>query len=132
MRELRFRVWVVEQQEMSKPFGFDDLQAGCWWQGDPDEEHIVTIPDDIGIGFDTLWFMEWTGINDKHGHPIFEGDIIYQEGKGEYEVRWSKMACAYMLVNPEEEADQRWLKQGYQDEYEIWRNTYEVQDRWHR
>ena len=54
MREIKFRAW--NGVEMSEPF---DLN-----KGDPD-----TFP--LGLPH-----MQYTGLEDKNGNPVYEGDIV--------------------------------------------------------
>jgi uncharacterized phage protein (TIGR01671 family) len=60
MRKMKFRVWDNENY-LSSPFDFYDVISG----------HIE-FTDDCQV-------MQYTGINDKNGKEIFEGDIIQIE-----------------------------------------------------
>lgn len=55
MREIKFRYWDTDGQ-MSKPFTLQETTGNEKW--------------------DKLIPMQYTGIKDKHGREIYEGDIV--------------------------------------------------------
>lgn len=61
-----------------------------------------------------------TGIYDSSGIEIFEGDIIYQEHKEVYIVKWDKKKKAFVLVKKGYET--RYLKKDYQKNYHIFKD----------
>ena len=67
MREIKFRAWDKENKKMSKPFGLFDIYAGR------DEAYL---PDYTRFGEDNLIIQQYTGLKDKNGEEIYEGDIL--------------------------------------------------------
>lgn len=72
MRELRFRAWDKKRKKMSQPFTFEDLVS--------DFGHCICIAqeDDYCFDLDDCIILQWTGLVDKNGVEMYEGDI--QEG----------------------------------------------------
>ena len=65
MRELKFRAWDERWEFMTAKVSFEDLQNG--FVGLYGEDNIV---------------MQYTGLKDKNGKEIFEGDILtHNSGK---------------------------------------------------
>ena len=60
MREIKFRAWNKEKAKMDKNFRFDEFN-------------------DVNDYFadDDFVFMQYTGLKDKNGKEIYEGDIAH-------------------------------------------------------
>ena len=59
MREIKFRAWDKEQAKMKKDFRFDEFNDVNGYFADND-----------------FVFMQYTGLKDKDGKEIYEGDIV--------------------------------------------------------
>lgn len=72
-REIKFRIWDIENKEMLK---VQELDFEPTFYGG----RIAIRPDQYNDYFDTedMILMQYTGLHDKNGKEIYEGDLVQQ------------------------------------------------------
>ena len=61
MRKIKFRHWDGKKMRIYEPVQFEEDHLWSW--------------DDVNNS-DTGWLMQYTGLKDKNGKEIYEGDVI--------------------------------------------------------
>lgn len=82
MREIRFRVW--DGEDMISPDYIDRHGYGHWKSN--------SIPN----ASDKL--MQFTGLLDKNGKEIYEGDIVRNNHNANFYVFWQEDECRWRLL----------------------------------
>ena len=84
MREIKFRAWSTADNEMFYDVYFDNLEVWIW--NDTETEIIGDILPNTMLKQAHL--MQFTGLLDKHGKEIYEGDVLRNPSGHTFEITW--------------------------------------------
>lgn len=100
MREIKFRAWHKERQKI---LGVFDINFRTPATVQVLDENYV-LYDEL---FDCIELMQYTGMHDKNGVPIFEGDIIkdhigigvveYSEKRASFRANYKDGTCKWFI-----------------------------------
>ena len=80
----KFRVW---DKEFKQYWTDEEIKENAAWLLFPDNDNIENIE-----------IEQCTGIKDKNGKPVFEGDILSDYDGFKFLVRWNALELKYMFI----------------------------------
>lgn len=90
-REIKFRAWHKDLKKMFK-IGQITLEEGTW-NFEPNDRGFIGMSIPYQPSF---VLMQYTGLHDKNGKEIYEGDIV-GDNKIKWIVKWNKHRMGFSL-----------------------------------
>ena len=96
MREIKFRAWATQEEKMYYDVFFDNLEVTRI--DDKNEFELIgdVYPDGV---MPQAILMQYTGLHDKTGQEIYEGDRVaisfFGEGFEKADIKWNDKRCGY-------------------------------------
>lgn len=124
MREIKFRVWDKETKRL---FVLGDGHDTFMFL--PSGASYYNLQN--GSGGDDYDLMQFTGLNDKTGKEIFEGDIctgMFYPGKSSSQLTYSVefLDGGFQFINIHDSTDGHWFSEFLHDSIEVIGNIYET------
>lgn len=112
MREIKFRAWLKETKEMIPVYDIS-------WNKD------MINTEGPWRFFDEVVLMQYTGLKDKNGVEIYEGDIVNCREYGFGKIEWNEEdACFYFYAVYKGGFDEEYIYD-YLEDMEVIGNIYE-------
>jgi len=103
MREIKFRAWNWKEKEMGW-VAILDIGGGWVTVGvDPDLQENSVGCDQQAVDWDIQYvkLMQFTGLKDKRGKEIFEGDITESNNGRRWKIVWEDKGATFVMVSLE-------------------------------
>lgn len=101
MKEIKFRAW---DKKNNKILSGEELIRNCIMVS-PANGHLINYKVPMIFYGEDFELMQFTGLKDKNGKEIFEGDILRDENDNKFEVYFADGIGAWRMVNLKYEED---------------------------